>query len=806
MFVFDFTDTNNVTLTVYEGDYLVSAAAKMSAFNPNTRANDSEVTDLDANVTANGESLAYVARDAADKTVYLEAPEVSGYTFAGWYSDAACTTPASALTDSTSASTTVAVEASVAYYAKYNQNAPGEYNIIVSSPESGAITVGGSVTATTPKTAYKGATVTLSIGSIASDMKFTEWKLTNSTGADVTTVLLPGTDSSVTTDDKTSTSVSFTMPNYNVFVTANVIAKPLSTVSVSSSNVALGTAVRTDPAVHEDPTDDDPIYTNETVVTAVATNVGGVFQKWNLDGVALESGYKATDTTIQFKTTKPTATLVADFDYKEYQLCYDGGTIPMVRVGSGADLYYISAGTVSNSHRFTIKDVSADTYLRSGADPYNFKSTDGGWYTDNGISTKWGEYKEDSRYKWISDGSMYVKLIPGTSLSVVSSYDATSTMANVYTKEGTIRTSVGSLFTDGGSVSAAFAKYTKITKINDTNVTALPKGMYATNYGHQYAIPKGSTITVETELTDTMQNEHWYVSHYVVNGWKVKASKIRDGVYNATFDIDDSNAMTLPSTIAISNAYEITPVLYNKDIEADGGYVTFYVDAEYVPSLWETDTLAVQGFYEGATNTHYTGTYPGIPMARSGKFYELKVPLYYYSYNSTDGVMKKDEDHPVSSITISAYTADDLNYKIKYNTSTSFWDNNKNFQTYDFGDFKTLASIPNIQSIMFKPMYASGYVNNADVDTNWDLEGTQNAYRLLTDYYGRPIDLLGNVLDLGDKTVDQLAVSDAEVKVVSIGDWDNQSTSGSYPPTVFSLNGFTKALLKELPSEHRLTS
>ena len=98
---------------------------------------------------------------------------------------------------------------------------------------------------------------------------------------------------------------------------------------------------------------------------------------------------------------------------------------------------------------------------------------------------------------------------------------------------------------------------------------------------------------------------------FVVNGWKVAATKVSDGVYTANYTLSDEYDVVNLSDHGSQKSFEITPVYYNSNFE----YITFYVDAASVPEKWGS-TISACADYNGATNAHFEGTYPGQPLGR----------------------------------------------------------------------------------------------------------------------------------------------------------------------------------------------
>ena len=258
---------------------------------------------------------------------------------------------------------------------------------------------------------------------------------------------------------------------------------------------------------------------------------------------------------------------------------------------------------------------------------------------------------------------------------------------------------------------------------------------------------------------------------------------------------DDYDVENLDST----KSFEITPVYYNSNFE----YITFYVDADSVPSDWG-NTISACADYNGAYYPHFEGSYPGQPLGREGDLYELKVAKYYYSYSGGKWTAQTNY-HP--SATITAYNYDSVHhYYYVYKDENVNTSNNKNLQTYDYSDFTYLAQIEDIEAILFRckyyaPTAKSGWqiynkndnaANSNATTPSWyfvDNKYTQfNEWQVLTDYYGNPIDALGNRIPKdggGYYTSDDLssiaftANDTNQIRIVSYGNRNTGSDSAN---------------------------
>lgn len=737
-------------IRIETGDLFAETAAKKQVFNP-TNGNWDAVSDADTTVGTASSSPLHGPKSSL--TTDLTATVVnSDYDFIGWYTSDTCsgdpTIAASACTKSDSTYTkSVTISSSTTYYALFKQKAAATNTATLVQTSFGTLSITGGATGSgNSYTAYRGATVSINATTTVNSKTFSRWVITNATThADIT--------STVCASPSQATS-SFTMPAQNVEITAVYANKTPINITVSSNNPALGTASYTD----------GTYYVGDSIpITAEPTSglTGGVFVKWVVTGGVAANANSASTTITQ---TGATVTAKAVFETKTFQLYYNGVKYTMLRTSDGK---YISTRKVNYSGgQFTIYDVSANEYAVTSSNPYELHSG----YTAGPVSS-WNASSSQNKYRIKSDdsNSYFVRFDPsnGTDGTVdILSANPMGDFAQIYAKDGSIRyygtnKSSGDLWETNGGGTTANRGVTVVTQINGTSVPNPDTKRYpSTNLSDHlkvYSAAIGNTITIQTTMNDTYKNKGYYVGMFVINGWKVAATDIGNGKYTATY--------TLSSEFSVNNldgapSFEITPVYYNKNFE----YVTFYVDAASVPSKWGK-TISACADYNGVnTDPHFEGTYPGQPLGREGDLYEMKVSKYYYDY-SNNKWNKHTNYQP--SVTITAYNFDLVHhyYYVKATDEIYQASNNDNFQTYDFSDFNYLAKIPDIEAILFrcKPeethsswqIYGKADNSTGDNGANYnaktpdwyyvDDKYTQfNTWQVLTDYYGNPIDALGN--------------------------------------------------------------
>lgn len=742
-------------ITVTASDVFADVAAKKQVFNA-TSGEYEAAADCEAAI---GTATAVPKHNAGSLTTVLTAVDVNhNYDFIGWFNNAECSgspvIAASACTESDYTYTKeVTISKTTEYYALFKQKQPSQYDVTLTQPSYGVISTTGGVSG---GKAYQGATVSINATVTDNSKEFSHWLITNASDVDITSTVCA---------NPTLQTTTFTMPASNVKVTAIYSNKTQVTITTSSNNTSLGTASYTS----------GTYYVGDTINIS-ATNVGGVFSRWVVTGGTVANAGSASTTIV---ATGSTVTARAIFDYKTYQLYYNGKYYPLIRQDDGT---YVSSFKIpSNSSDFTVYNASDKKYAVSGTGntwEFNSGTRDATIYnTTTANNSAWAS-SAGKLYKNTSAGAAaYMVFYPPGYIIGSTTYgngrislvttNPMGTIAQIYAKDGSIRyydsgKSSGDLWEQSTGGPTANRGVTVVTKINSTAVSDPDSSKYpSTNptlsdHVKIYSAPIGSTITIQTTLNDTYKNQGFYVGMFVINGWKVAASDAGKGVYTATYTLTDEYAL---NNLDSQKSFEITPVYYNKNFD----YITFYVDADSVPDKWGS-TISACADYNGATNAHFEGTYPGQPLGREGDLYELKVAKYYYDYSSTTGKWTAHTNyHP--SATITAYNFDLVHHYYYVNASDDIYSagTNNNYQTYDYSDFAYLAQIPNIEAILFRCKYETAQNNwrifadsgssaptanyNATNPTWWAVDAHTsllNSFEVLTDYYGNPIDAFGN--------------------------------------------------------------
>ncbi len=724
------TETATKTFTVTNPNYVITTKAKVQTFNFSTGSYNS-VTDASSSqgtVSANPTSV------TPGSTTKLTATPGSGYSFAGWFTSSNC----SGTAVSTSNPYTVTPTANTTYYALFKQN----YETKTLSVESNSDAV---VTVTYNGTNYaEGSTATIPVGATVTV------KVTGIASGKYCSSVKAGTVNATASGSGTFT---FTMPASNVSVVATIEDKVPATVSVSSNDTNLGTAVASP---------NTNVYVGD-IITLTATATNGAFKNWTITGATYNSGYSSNNATVQVTVTG-NVTAIANFDVKTYEVSVFGSstdtsvdsTLAMKATDEAG--VFISTTTLNNNKHFTIKRLSDNNYAVSTAG-------DNAYYINSLLSPcdvkKWESSRSGLIYYTNAGQSVYIVYDSNEDEVYLTTDPNNKKIFEVFAKDGTNRNSEGSFTADN------------LSKLGETRIDNI-KGEQHTDY-YQYSIAQDTVITFTTTLTDTYANAGFYVGAFCVNGKYVEAIKKTTTKYT-------SANYTLTNAEAVNNRFEITPVYYNKNIDDNNDYITFYVDADEVNEEWG-DTIAVDAYSYISGNAgnadHLFGTYPGQPMYlnRNG-YYEIKVPKYrYYMDGST---YKKDSNSPVSGITMTSYHADFVHHYVTEGSMTTPWNTGKNYQTYDYADFVTIAQLEDVQTIMFENKWYSQSAKNNDDATQSSNLGKKptaltniNPFVDFTDYYGKKTDILGNIL------TDAQINGSKKLYVISQGNYNTNDNSGT---------------------------
>lgn len=337
---------------------------------------------------------------------------------------------------------------------------------------------------------------------------------------------------------------------------------------------------------------------------------------------------------------------------------------------------------------------------------------------------------------------------------------------------------------------------TTISLLNGNNpLVDLEKAYY-----REYVVNDKEQITVSCTVNKDQADLGYYVYAFVVNGEKVDVVDNGNNVYQTA------------SPITVTKDLEITPIYYNKVIEADGNYITIYTNApESLQTPWG-NSISIYSWYNGTDSQgkkiEMDGAYPGQLMMRDsqGRF---AAKVSKYAYTNVDGKFTCDKSKQVLGITNNSYYEfQDVHQKF-LNEEQSH-----NNQTYDYDDFEKLTGM-GYDTVEFDVKYYADktksnqelLVNNATDNKSMAgttiIDKTATDYEDLTNIDGKLVSILGytnetakNNNDTGLNTAEPLQIISVGNQSMEIGTVNNKWSTIWY---VYDSNG--KYVTQGMPSD-----
>ena len=602
------------------------------------------------------------------------------------------------------------------------------YNVTVNTTQDGTVTVDH-------QTAYEGQKVTVTPTAITEG--YTLGTITAKYGTDNKDVALTRNSNGTYT---------FLMPAGDVTIDATFRAKKDCKVTVSSENLDLGTVTLDGKATLE-----TTVKEGDTVTIAAAPSGSNIFKSWSINGTYdIQNSKTTSDAEITIVVNSDIKATASFTQAAPYQVAYGSSETRMSMYATKKQGVYVSAEKIDVGTIFTIFDSSANKYAFSeGKDNYWINDTHPTPSIVDWVNSYASARKALNKY----ETAKYVIFDSGNNFIALSDTPEYSPKLTLYVKPGTVSSDGGTGTDNSKYASSSVAKGLDTTTTTPCNT---------------YTVSDGDNITITTKMSEKYKNLGYYVAAYCVNGVNYNAS------LSAEADTYQAN-ITVSTDMAVKNSIEVTPIYYNKTIEANGDYITFYVNADEALKSWG-NTLSVDPYcYSTSDGTvHFFEKYPGQPLVKDGQYYVTKISKYYYKNNN--GTLEKTTD-TVSGITLNNY----YNDSVHVNLSPS----GRNMQTYDFSDFVKLAEMENVKTIMFQNKFynadSTDAVKNIDYAFNngtavakldniaeADTNKKVNEWQKFTDYYGRDTDVLGNILSDSDK--DQPCIY-----IISTGSHDTRS-------------------------------
>lgn len=284
-----------------------------------------------------------------------------------------------------------------------------------------------------------------------------------------------------------------------------------------------------------------------------------------------------------------------------------------------------------------------------------------------------------------------------------------------------------------------------------------------------YVVNDKEQITVSCTVNKEEADLGYYVYAFVVNGEKV------DVVDNG------NNGYQTASPITVTKDLEITPIYYNKIIEADGNYITIYTNApESLQTPWG-NSISIYSWYNGKDSNgkfiEMDGAYPGQLMMRDsqGRF---AAKVSKYAYTNVNGKFTCDKTKQVLGITNNNYYENEDVHKLFLEEGQLH-----NNQTYDYDDFEKLTGM-GYDTVEFDVKYyadktesnqkllVNNATNNKPMAGTTIIDKTATDYEDLTNIDGELVSILGYTNETA-KNNNNTGLNTAEpLQIISVG---NQS-------------------------------
>ena len=279
-----------------------------------------------------------------------------------------------------------------------------------------------------------------------------------------------------------------------------------------------------------------------------------------------------------------------------------------------------------------------------------------------------------------------------------------------------------------------------------------------------YVVNDKEQITVSCTVNKEEADLGYYVYAFVVNGEKVDVVDNGNNVYQTA------------SPITVTKDLEITPIYYNKIIEADGNYITIYTNApESLQTPWG-NSISIYSWYND-TDINMDGAYPGQLMMRDsqGRF---AAKVSKYAYTNVNGKFTCDKSHRVLGITNNNYYENEDVHKLFLEEGQLH-----NNQTYDYDDFEKLTGM-GYDTVEFDVKYyadktesnqkllVNNATNNKPMAGTTIIDKTATDYEALTNIDGELVSILGYTNETA-KNNNNTGLNTAEpLQIISVG---NQS-------------------------------
>ena len=578
---------------------------------------------------------------------------------------------------------------------------------------------------------------------------------------------------------------TFTMPGEDVTLTPTVSARKVATVNVASNDDAYGSAALTTTGT---------IYVGDSFTVKATPAPEYVFDSFTVTGATQVAIVKNEDgsTTGTFKATSQNVNVTANFtensgELTSLYLIYGTSnnpssltsSLPVYKLSDGSYVAKFTGVTLEKNTNYYFALSASTSYTNMywqensnvpvSSTNTTYVTAEKQHYGLNNVNYYFGYFKIISDQ--VTDITVLVGNDDGSGNIKQPNYVVTPKVetlpegtAKVYAKDGTT--------IDGGTYQYGD------TKVVTSDTIKLKSEHTAYNV---YSAEKDSYLTIQTTMDSTYSGYGFYVYAFCINGESYPAVAKAGGVYETTYKVtgEEENSIV-----------EITPVYYNTKVEDAGDYISVYVDASQLNGKWGNTISCYSYYYYSGKNAYKTTPYPGQPMllGTNGLYY-TRVPRYAYE-NGERKVDSEGNPYAVSGVTLNSFSESEL-----HGTLYSYL-NGKNYQTYDYDDFKYIADL-GFDTVKFVIEYRDGTTNQSTLldngNTAPDKSGStitpsvyegQNGWDDFYDFDGNKTDILGNVLTAEQQTSSPIYVVSTGNQNTSMGEWSTvwyvYDSSGNY--------------------------
>ena len=466
-----------------------------------------------------------------------------------------------------------------------------------------------------------------------------------------------------------------------------------------------------------------------------------------------------------------------------------------------------NSGIIAGTDYYWDTDVYKNQWYTGGFSNHNVNNDHNYAKPKNGNSQSFNECKDDYYIVVLYPNTSYTFNLPGhdAETKTVGSkpmvlwmpqlpgqQETVSSYVKVYAKDGTIRRDgdkperndkTYSYFEQHANTyiygDSGYANHIGVRSSHDGQSSEGSTGYNGYTYDYIAKFEKGETLYIQTNIDTSLRATH-YLAAYCINGKTYAlhaASESDDGVVTESFTVPEDWE---------DKYVEITPIYFLRDTEGTK-MITFYIegyDEEVMNAGWG-NTPFVYPFYQDANFNYVSninnafGGYPGQPMVFYKGNYYIQLP---------DKITTTISTGQTGTATIKGVTL-----------GNGYWDDihlitgevSSHFQTYDYDDlYKIYNEKSNADHIICAFKYRTKKNNDEPASmssataANYN-KTNGNGWEVLTNYYGEPVDVFGNVLTGSAKTLAEDIMAgrksaDTEAVVHAISQDYKSNSAGDY--------------------------